>query len=100
MLMTSWSRDADAVPVEVDVVLDNPVGGSADIPYHAALDLAFADFMHQYGVRNTTTQSLRITGITLTPVHNDRDPRDPPRCTVGMVLAAGERCYLLVSKPH
>lgn len=100
MLMTSWSRDADAVPVEVDVVLDNPAGGSADIPYHAALDLAFADFMHQYGVRNTTTQSLRITGITLTPAHNDRDPRDPPRCTVGMVLAAGERCYLLVSKPH
>lgn len=100
LMATSWSGPAEAAPAPDDVQLNNPSGGNADIPYHTSLDRAAADFMHQYRVRNTTGQSVRITGVSLTPEHNDRDPRDPPRCTVGTVLAAHEICNLLVSKPR
>ncbi|QLA80672.1 midcut-by-XrtH protein [Acidovorax sp. JMULE5] len=100
LVATSWSGPAEAAPAPDDVQLNNPSGGTADIPYHTSLDRAAADYMHQYQVRNTTGQSVRITGVSLTPGHNDRDPRDPPRCTVGTVLAADESCNLLVSKPR
>jgi hypothetical protein len=82
------------------LLLDNAAGGSADIPYHAALDTPFADFLYQYEVGNATGQPLRITGTTLTPGHTDRAPLDTPRCTAGLVLAPGEGCYLRVGKPH
>ncbi|GAD22663.1 midcut-by-XrtH protein [Acidovorax sp. MR-S7] len=101
LLAAGWSERAQALPLAMgDVLLDNPAGGSADIPYHVALDTPFADFMYQYEVGNATGQPLRITGITLTPAHTDRAPMDTPRCTAGLVLAPGEGCYLLVSKPH
>lgn len=100
LMAASWSGQAEAQPVADDVLLASPSGGTADIPYQAALDLAWTDYMYQYQVRNTSGQSVRITGITYTAGHNDRDPRDPPRCTAGLVLAASEGCYVLVSKPR
>lgn len=100
LVAASWSGPAEAQPVVDDVLLDNPSGGTADIPYHASLDWAAADYMHQYEVRNTTGQTVRITNITLTAGHNNRNPLDTPRCTLGTVLAADEGCFLLVSKPH
>ena len=100
LVAASWSGQAEAVPVGGDVELNNPAGGSADIPYSAALDSAGADYMHQYEVQNTTGQSVRITGVTLTAGHTDRNPMGGVRCTVGAVLAANESCQLLVSKPR
>ena len=100
LVATSWSSPVEAQPMGVSVLLDNPSGATADIPYHESLDWPAADYMHQYEVRNTTGQTVRITDITLTAGHNNRNPLDTPRCTVGMVLAADEGCFLLVSKPH
>ena len=101
LLAAGWSERAQAQPMAPgDVLLDNPAGGTADIPYCAALDSHFADFMCGYEVGNATGQPVRITGIALTPEHTDREPMDTPRCTAGLVLAPGEGCYLLVSKPH
>jgi hypothetical protein len=101
LLAAGWSERAQALPLAMgDVLLDNAAGGSADIPYHAALDTPFADFLYQYEVGNATGQPLRITGTTLTPGHTDRAPLDTPRCTAGLVLAPGEGCYLRVGKPH
>lgn len=101
LLAAGWSGQVEAQPAAPgDVLLDNPAGGTADIPYHVALDTAFADFMYQYEVGNATGQPLRITGISLTPGHDDRAPMDTPRCTAGLVLPAGESCHLLVSKPR
>ena len=101
LLAAGWSGQVEAQPTAPgDVLLDNPAGGTADIPYCAALDSHFADFMCGYEVGNTTGRPLRITGIALTPGHTDRAPMDTPRCTAGLVLPAGESCYLLVSKPH
>ncbi len=97
----AWSGQAQALPAPLgDVPLDNAAGGTADIPYHAALDTAFADYMYQYEVGNGSGQTVRITGITLTAGHTNRNPMDTPRCTVGLVLAPNETCYLLVGKPH
>ena len=102
LVSASWSGQAEAQPVPgaADVALDNPAGGTADIPYMTWLDSPGTDYMYQYEVRNTTAKALRIAGITLTPGHNERSPSDSPRCTVGSMLAANEGCYLLVSKPH
>lgn len=99
----AWSGHAEArskVSGGSDVLLNNPAGGMADIPYHAALDTAFRDYMYEYEVRNTTAASVRITGVTLTTGHNDRPMATTPRCVAGLVLAADETCYLLVSKPR
>ncbi len=100
LVATSWNSPAEAQPMGASVLLDNPSGATADIPYRESLDWAAADYMHQYEVRNTTGQTVRITDITLIAGHNNRNPLDTPRCTVGMVLAADEGCFLLVSKPH
>jgi len=101
LLAAGWSERAQAVPVGMgDVLLDNAAGGTAAVPYHAALDTPFADYMHQYEVANATGQALRITAVTLAPPHEARAHGDTPRCAPALVLAPGQSCYLLVAKPH
>lgn len=99
LVAVSWSGKAEAQGA-VAVLLDSPAGGTADIPYDAALDTPHSDFMSPYVVRNTTGQALRVTGITLTSGHAQRSTMSNPPCAVGGMLAPGAVCHLMVSKPR
>lgn len=99
---TPWGNlPAVAMPVPGgDVLLDNAAGGSAAIPYDQSLDMAFADYQHEYEVRNTSSQSLRIRTMSVTASHVLRAPRGDSACTEGQNLAPGASCFIKVYKPH
>ncbi len=91
-----WGGSAHA-GLNSEVALDQPAGGTADIPYDSDLD--FGDFFHKYAVRNTSGRPQRITQLMLISRHSalDADPNEK-KCETGVSLAAGEVCYLIVSK--
>jgi len=98
LVAVSWSGKAEAQGA-VAVLLDSPAGGTADIPYDAALDTPHSDFMSPYVVRNTTGQALRVTGITLTSGHAQRSTMSNPPCAVGTGCAAPARAAAYVMAP-
>lgn len=99
LLSTPWVGQALAQPVSA-LLLDNPAGGTIDLPDHPDFERPFADYMHAYEVRNVTDRPLRITAITVTAAHRITGPLGDTRCTTGRTLAPLASCQIEVGRPH
>lgn len=90
---TLWNTPAEAIPPPVDVVMDQPNGGTASIPHR--VDLFFGDFFYIYKVQNQTSRAQRVTGVSVIPGLILLPPTGfTPQCTVGLVLQPNDMCYV------
>lgn len=92
---TLWNTPAEAVPPPVDVIMNQPNGGTASIPHRGAL--FFGDFFYIYKVQNQTDRPQRVIGVSVIPGLVLLEPTGfTPECTVGLVLQPNDMCYLRV----
>ena len=92
---TLWNTPAQAVLPPVDVVMDQPQGGTASIPHRSAL--FFGDFFYIYKVQNQTDRAQRVTDVSVIPGLVLLEPTGfTPECTVGLVLQPDDMCYVRV----
>lgn len=92
---TLWNTPAEAVPSPVDVVMDQPNGGTAPIPHRGAL--FFGDFFYIYKVQNQTDRAQRVLAVSVIPGLELLEPTGfTPECTPGLVLQPNDVCYLRV----
>lgn len=89
-----WNGPALA-SVAFDVVLDQPNGGTADIPHRGAL--FFGDFFYIYKVQNQTDRAQRVLAVNVIPGLVLLEPTGfTPECKPGLVLQPNDICYLRV----
>ena len=89
-----WNGPALA-SVGVDVVMDQPNGGTASIPHRSAL--FFGDFFYIYRVQNQTDRAQRVLNVSVIEGLQLLEPTGfTPECKPGLVLQPNEICYLRV----
>jgi len=90
-----WNRPAVAEPAPVEIALDQPPGGVANIPH--STELFFGDFFHIYTAQNLTDRPQRVTGVSVITGLTLLPPTGfTPECTVGLVLQPNGICYIKV----
>lgn len=97
LLAVPWGTPAMASPSR-DIALDQPGGGTAQLPWRADLDMG--DFYFPYTLVNTTDKPLQITALDVRGGYRLLNPGGAHTCKPGMLLQPGDTCAMGLSNPR